>query len=90
VKIELDENLSIRLVPLLIDLGDNVETVPDEQIAGRDHHVAWTAAQADGRFLVSPSGRWSVTQATIDPKKRARFRTGPGTDSGRSPVSSSR
>jgi hypothetical protein len=52
VKIELDENLPIRLVPLLIDLGDNVETVPDE-IAGRDHHVAWTAAQADGRFLVT-------------------------------------
>lgn len=53
MKIELDENLPIRLVPLLIDLGHNVETVPDEQIAGRDHHVAWTAAQADGRFLVT-------------------------------------
>jgi Domain of unknown function (DUF5615) len=53
VKIKLDENLPIQLVPLLTDLGHDVETVPDEQIAGRDDHVVWTAAQADGRFLVT-------------------------------------
>lgn len=44
MKIKLDENLPIRLVPLLTDLGHDVETVPDEQIAGRDDHVVWTAA----------------------------------------------
>jgi hypothetical protein len=53
VKIKLDENLPIRLVPLLTDLGHEVETVPDEQIAGRDDDVVWTTAQADGRFLVT-------------------------------------
>ena len=51
MKIKLDENLPIRLVPLLTDLGHDVETVPDEQIAGRDDDVVWTGAQADGRFL---------------------------------------
>jgi predicted nuclease of predicted toxin-antitoxin system len=53
VKIKLDENLPIRLVPLLTDLGHDVETVPDEQIAGRDDDVVWSAAQAHGRFLVT-------------------------------------
>jgi predicted nuclease of predicted toxin-antitoxin system len=56
VKIKLDENLPIRLVPLLTDLGHDVETVPDEQIAGRDDEdddVVWSAAQAHGRFLVT-------------------------------------
>lgn len=53
MKIKLDENLPTRLVPLLTDLGHDVETVPDEQIAGRDDHVVWNAAQAEGRFLVT-------------------------------------
>ncbi len=53
MKIKLDENLPIRLVPLLTHLGHDVETVPDEQIAGRDDDVVWSAAQADGRFLVT-------------------------------------
>jgi predicted nuclease of predicted toxin-antitoxin system len=53
VKIKLDENLPIRLVPLLTDLGHDVETVPDEQIAGRDDDVVWSTAQAHGRFLVT-------------------------------------
>lgn len=53
MKIKLDENLPIQLVPLLTDLGHDVETAPDEQIAGRDDHVVWTAAQAHGRFLVT-------------------------------------
>lgn len=53
MKIKLDENLPIRLVPLLTDLGHDVESVPDEQIAGRDDDVVWSAAQANGRFLVT-------------------------------------
>jgi hypothetical protein len=44
-----------------------------------------------GTFVCqSPSGRWSVTHATIDPKNRTRFRRRDGRSCGRSPVSSSR
>ena len=39
-----------------------------------------------GTFVCqSPSGKWSVTHATIDPKKSARLSTGVGRSSGRSP-----
>ena len=53
VRIKLDENLPHQPVPLLTGLGHDVDTVPDEQIAGRDDSVVWAAAQAAGRFLVT-------------------------------------
>ena len=53
MKIKLDENLPHQLVPLLTGPGHDVDTVPDEQIAGRDDAVVWAAAQAAGRFLVT-------------------------------------
>jgi hypothetical protein len=51
VKIKLDENLPHRLVPLLTELGHDVDTVPDEQLAGQDDGVVWEAAQSHGRFI---------------------------------------
>jgi hypothetical protein len=51
VRIKLDENLPHRLVPLLTELGHDVDTVPDEQLVGQDDDLVWEAAQAHGRFL---------------------------------------
>jgi len=53
VKIELDENLPGILVSQLENLGHDVDTVPAEQLAGRDDETVWRAAQADGRFLIT-------------------------------------
>jgi predicted nuclease of predicted toxin-antitoxin system len=53
VRIKLDENLPRQLVQLLNDLGHDVDTVRDEQIAGQDDRVVWAAAQAAHRFLVA-------------------------------------
>jgi predicted nuclease of predicted toxin-antitoxin system len=53
VRIKLDENLPNRLVPLLTELGHDVDTVLDEQLAGRDDAVVWEAAQTHGRFLIT-------------------------------------
>ncbi len=53
MNIKLDENLPHQLVKLLTDLGHDIDTVPDEQIAGRDDGVVWAAAQAACRFLVT-------------------------------------
>jgi predicted nuclease of predicted toxin-antitoxin system len=53
VRLKLDENLPYQLVEVLIDLGHDVDTVPDEHLAGRDDHAVWAAAQAARRFLVT-------------------------------------
>lgn len=53
MRIKLDENLPAGLVPLLSDLGHQVDTVPAEGIAGGDDDVVWRAAQMDGRFLIT-------------------------------------
>jgi predicted nuclease of predicted toxin-antitoxin system len=53
VKIKLDENLPHRLVPLLGDLGHDVDTVLDERIAGKDDSVVWDLCQVHGRFLIT-------------------------------------
>ena len=53
MRIKLDENLPIRLVSVLAELGHHVDTVPSERIAGRDDDVVWQTAQAGRRFLVT-------------------------------------
>jgi predicted nuclease of predicted toxin-antitoxin system len=53
MKVKLDENLPAQLVPVLTELGHDVDTVLSEGIAGRDDAVVWQAAQAGGRFLVT-------------------------------------
>jgi Domain of unknown function (DUF5615) len=53
VRIKLDENLPAGLVELLTNLGHDVDTVPDEGMAGRDDTVVWNSAQGAGRFLIT-------------------------------------
>lgn len=53
MKIKLDENLPHRLVTLLTELGHDVDTVPDEALAGQDDGVVWEATQCHGRFLIT-------------------------------------
>jgi len=36
MRIKLDENIPARLVPLLMDLGHDVDTVIGEKLVGRD------------------------------------------------------
>ena len=53
MNLKLDENLPHQLVQLLTDLGHDVDTVPDEHLAGREDDVVWATAQTAGRFLVT-------------------------------------
>lgn len=53
MRIKLDENLPTRLVSVLAAQGHDVDTVPSEQIAGRNDAVVWQAAQAGQRFLIT-------------------------------------
>lgn len=53
MKIKLDENLPHALVGLLSQLGHDVDTVPNEGLAGKDDEEVWTVTQAAGRFLIT-------------------------------------
>lgn len=53
MKIKLDENLPVRLVQLLAELGHDIDTVPQEGFMGRPDIEVWTATQAAERFLVT-------------------------------------
>lgn len=53
MKIKLDENLPVDLASTLSQLGHNVETVPEENLAGARDDVIWQMAQAEGRMLVT-------------------------------------
>lgn len=51
--LKLDENLPATLVDPLAALGHDVDTVPAEQLAGKDDNTVWNAAQQAGRFLIT-------------------------------------
>ena len=53
MKIKLDENLPVRLVHLLSNLGHETDTVPHEGLAGRDDLSVWEAAQHAKRLLIT-------------------------------------
>ena len=53
MKIKLDENLPNGLVSILEALGHEVDTVPDEGIAGEPDSIVWRAAQDERRFLIT-------------------------------------
>jgi predicted nuclease of predicted toxin-antitoxin system len=53
LKIKLDENLPRVLRRQLTGLGHDVDTVPDEDLAGREDRDVWHAAQREGRFLIT-------------------------------------
>jgi predicted nuclease of predicted toxin-antitoxin system len=53
VRIKLDENIPGELVRVLADLGHQVDTIPQEGLAGRDDTIVWSATQEAGRFLIT-------------------------------------
>ena len=53
MKIKLDENLPVTLVDILAAVGHDVDTAPNEGLAGRPDPEVWRAAQDTARFLVT-------------------------------------
>lgn len=53
MKIKLDENMPIELVRILNGLRHQVETVPEEGLAGHDDEEIWAAAQQEEIFLIT-------------------------------------
>ena len=53
MKIKLDENLPRALLSSLMELGHDVDTVPQEGIAGADDKTVWHEAQLAKRFLIT-------------------------------------
>ncbi len=53
MNIKLDENMPAALADVLAQSGHNVDTVPQEGMAGRVDEDVWEAAQAGGRFLIT-------------------------------------
>jgi predicted nuclease of predicted toxin-antitoxin system len=53
MKIKLDENLPLRLAHQLRQMGHDVDTVPEEGLAGHIDPDVWQGAQENGRFLIT-------------------------------------
>ncbi len=53
IRLKLDENLPVRLVGQLGALGYDVDTVPQEDLAGETDDRVWSAAQHAGRFFIT-------------------------------------
>ena len=53
MKIKLDENLPLQLVPRLTVLQHNVHTPEEEGLAGAMDAEVWRGAQREGRFLIT-------------------------------------
>ena len=62
MKIKLDENLPEALTAELARLGQDVDTVRQEGLAGCTDPAVWTAAQASGRFLITQDLDFSDTR----------------------------
>ncbi len=53
MKVKLDENVSAVLAMPLRKLGHDVDSVIEERLSGADDDVVWTAAQNEGRLLIT-------------------------------------
>lgn len=53
MKIKLDENIPVRIVSILKQLGHETDTVPQEGLAGQNDTQVWEAAQKAGCFLIT-------------------------------------
>lgn len=53
MRIKLDENLPVRLVEMLGELGFEADTADDEGLGGVSDDRVWEAVQAGGRFLIT-------------------------------------
>ena len=62
MKIKLDENLPARLKAVLEAHGHDVDTVPDEGLAGMPDTEIWRAVASEARFLVTQDLDFSDTR----------------------------
>ena len=53
MKIKLDENLSVRLLPVLRHHGHDADTVRDDGLTGHADSDVSRAAQSEQRFLIT-------------------------------------
>ena len=53
MKIKLDENISVSLVPVLQQLGHDVDTVLEEGFGGQPDDAVWEAAKNEHRLLIT-------------------------------------
>jgi predicted nuclease of predicted toxin-antitoxin system len=53
MKIKLDENIPRQVAAVLLDLGYDADTVPDEGLAGSTDDLVWRSAQQTGRLLIT-------------------------------------
>ncbi len=53
MRIKLDENFDVRLVPLLAEGGHDVDTVRDEKLAGSADELIYETCRAEGRTLIT-------------------------------------
>ena len=53
MKIKLDENISVSLVPVLQQLGHDVDTVLEEGLGGQPDASVWKAAKNSQRLLIT-------------------------------------
>ena len=53
MKVKLDENVPAHLAPTLQAFGHDIDSVQSEALTGHGDTDVWTAAQRDGRFLVT-------------------------------------
>ena len=53
MKVKLDENLPVRLVAILGELGHEVDTVPSEKLAGKPDLDVWSAVRTARRFFIT-------------------------------------
>ncbi len=53
MRLKLDENLPATVVEALSELGHDVDTVPQEGLAGQPDPAIWQAAQDTNRFLIT-------------------------------------
>lgn len=65
MRLKLDENLPVDLVPLLAKLGQEVDTVRDEGLAGQADITVFAAAQRDDRFFVTQDLDFADTRCYV-------------------------
>ena len=53
MRLKLDENFDLRLVPTLVAAGHDVDTVRDEGLSGRDDRAIYEACRSTGRTLLT-------------------------------------